>query len=164
MQPRASELVAFMRSPTWISPAVSQEIVASLPGFTNIPNPEKDAPLRHAQYHFSDSEKKKFREDPEFHRQLRKKIENGMNNQTDVFVAGTTMNDGLRAMMQAEMDKRIGPGHSELKRRLIPQWPPGCRRLTPGDGYLEALVQPNVTRVFDEITEVNEKGLRTGGG
>ncbi len=41
------------------------------------------------------------------------------------------------------MYRRIGPGHEELKEKLIPSWPPGCRRITPGDGYLEALVQPS---------------------
>lgn len=40
----------------------------------------------------------------------------------------------------------------------------GCRRLTPGDGYLEALVQPNVTRVFDEIDHITPTGLVTDDG
>lgn len=40
----------------------------------------------------------------------------------------------------------------------------GCRRLTPGDGYLEALVQPNVTRVFNEIDRITSEGLITDDG
>jgi cation diffusion facilitator CzcD-associated flavoprotein CzcO len=38
------------------------------------------------------------------------------------------------------------------------------RRLTPGDGYLEALIKPNVEPVYDEIIEITETGLRTGDG
>lgn len=40
----------------------------------------------------------------------------------------------------------------------------GCRRLTPGDGYLEALVQSNVTRVFNEIDHITPDGLITDDG
>ncbi|KIX04808.1 uncharacterized protein Z518_05679 [Rhinocladiella mackenziei CBS 650.93] len=53
----------------------------------------------------------------------------------------------------------IGPGHEELKKRLIPLWPPGCRRITPGEGYLEALIQDNVTTIHDEIVKVVSEGL-----
>ena len=40
----------------------------------------------------------------------------------------------------------------------------GCRRLTPGDGYLEALTEDNVEPVFDNIAEITEKGLKTVAG
>lgn len=51
--------------------------------------------------------------------------------------------------MLQEMHRRIGPGHEELKEKLIPSWPPGCRRITPGDRYLEALVAPSES--FDSL-------------
>ena len=68
-----------------------------------------------------------------------------------------------QAMME-EMKRRIGPGHDDLKEKMIPQWPPGCklygvlqdntesnqhigRRLTAGDGYLEALVKPSESSI-----------------
>jgi len=38
----------------------------------------------------------------------------------------------------------------EIFEQLLPNFPPGCRRLTPGPGYLEALVQPNV--IAQEMT------------
>lgn len=38
------------------------------------------------------------------------------------------------------------------------------RRLTPGDGYLEALIQPDVEHVFCEITSIDETGLNTEDG
>ncbi|GKT45202.1 FAD-binding monooxygenase aflW [Colletotrichum spaethianum] len=33
------------------------------------------------------------------------------------------------------------------------------RRLTPGDGYLEALIKPNVECIFGEIARITETGL-----
>lgn len=38
------------------------------------------------------------------------------------------------------------------------------RRITPGDGYLEALVRPNVTTNHEEIESVNETGLLDSNG
>lgn len=41
---------------------------------------------------------------------------------------------------------------------------PSLRRLTPGDGYLEALIQPNVLPVYSDITHIDEAGLATEDG
>lgn len=101
-----------------------------------------DAPPN-AQYYFSEEEKKKFRDDPEFHLAYRKKLESAVNNLFEMFLKDTDTNRAAEKLMRAEMNRRIGPGHDELKEKLIPSWPPGCRRITPGDGYLEALVQPS---------------------
>lgn len=76
-----------------------------------------------------------------------------------MYIAGSDTSIAVEAAMREEMNRRIGPGHEELKSKLIPSFPPGCKRLTPGDGYLEALVQPNTTCVHKEIAEVVPEGL-----
>ncbi len=110
-------------------------------------------------YFYTDAEKKRFRGDPEHHLQYRKKLDADFNASYDIFIAGSDASQRAEAGMKAEMIRRIGPGHEELKEKLIPSWPPGCRRLTPGDGYLEALVQPNVVRVHKEIAKVVLEGI-----
>lgn len=58
----------------------------------------------------------------------------------------------------------------ELAARLAPGYRPGCRRLTPGDGYLEALQQANCRDDWTRITRATARGLvtttttTTGGG
>ena len=47
----------------------------------------------------------------------------------------------------------------EIYESLIPSFPPGCRRLTPGPGYLEALVEDNLTFIGRGIQMVTENGL-----
>lgn len=42
-------------------------------------------------------------------------------------------------------------GDEELVARLTPDFPPNCRRLTPGPGYLEALKAPNVNLIQTPI-------------
>jgi hypothetical protein len=45
---------------------------------------------------------------------------------------------------------------------LIPEWPVGCRRETPGPGYLECFLRSNVKLEKTEITRVNERGESVG--
>jgi hypothetical protein len=53
MQPDVSEMIVFMRSPTWISPAVAQEVVAALPGSTTLSGQEQmKNPLLAGQHYF----------------------------------------------------------------------------------------------------------------
>lgn len=41
---------------------------------------------------------------------------------------------------------------------LVPNWSPGCRRLTPGVNYLETLTKDNVQVELGEIRQVTETG------
>lgn len=115
-----------MRSPTWISPAVASDVKA---GFSDSEHSEETAKVKHPlvamQHRFSTEEITKFKTQPDYHLEFRKKMENVMNNSTDVFVAGSEMSNTARKMMTTEMEKRIGPGNEELKRKLIPKWAPG---------------------------------------
>jgi hypothetical protein len=131
-----------MRSVTWISPAVGQDALDEQREQNMDSNTNKQAPSN-AQYYFSEEEKQKFRDDPEFHLAYRKKLEAAVNNLFEMFLKGSQTSRDAARLMKAEMYRRIGPGHEELKQKLVPSWPPGCRRITPGDGYLEALVQPS---------------------
>jgi cation diffusion facilitator CzcD-associated flavoprotein CzcO len=62
------------------------------------------------------------------------------------------------------MNKRMGHGHDELKSFIIPKWAHGCRRISPGDGYLEALVQSNVKIIINGIQKVTPEGIVTANG
>ncbi|KAJ4176238.1 hypothetical protein NW767_015511 [Fusarium falciforme] len=52
----------------------------------------------------------------------------------------------------------------ELCAKLIPDWKVGCRRLTPGEGYLEALQASNVAIEFGGIEKVTETGIKFANG
>lgn len=56
-------------------------------------------------------------------------------------------------------------GHDNpLVERIIPTFGIGCRRPTPGNGYLEALTAPNVRVVTDEIQEIVPEGIKLSTG
>ena len=58
------------------------------------------------------------------------------------------------AFMKKKLERK-----PEIYDSLIPDFPPGCRRLTPGPGYLEALIEENVQFVGAGVREVTESGL-----
>jgi cation diffusion facilitator CzcD-associated flavoprotein CzcO len=51
-----------------------------------------------------------------------------------------------------------------LCKALIPTFPVGCRRLTPGPGYLESLTKENVRVVTDNIVKIVPTGLEISTG
>jgi cation diffusion facilitator CzcD-associated flavoprotein CzcO len=54
--------------------------------------------------------------------------------------------------------------NSPLTKHLIPTFAVGCRRPTPGNGYLEALGQPNVRVVTERIQEIVPEGIKLSTG
>lgn len=58
--------------------------------------------------------------------------------------------------------KKMAPKKYHAK--LIPQFPPGCKRLILDPGYLRCLHRPNVTLTFDDVERVVPEGvqLQTG--
>lgn len=115
------------------------------------------------QYFFRKDEINYLSENPQEHLQYRKQIEGAINRGFAIFYKDTEASKMAQWYMKSEMIKRLG-SNSVLMDKLIPTWPPGCRRLTPGDGYLEALVQPNVECHFTEIESIDGKGLLTADG
>ena len=70
----------------------------------------------------------------------------------------------FRDVVETEMRRRLGDGHEELKDFIIPTWSVGCRRISPGDGFLEALVSPNVEPVLKGIERITPEGILTKDG
>lgn len=72
---------------------------------------------------------------------------------------GSETSNAFRKLITEEMERRMGPGHEELKKFIIPTWAPGCRRISPGDGYLEALVKSNVEPVYGGPQKIVPEGV-----
>ncbi|KAM7196083.1 FAD/NAD(P)-binding domain containing protein [Rhypophila sp. PSN 637] len=135
-----AELKCFMRSPTWISFSFGDPAMMSLgldPTITEI----------------TEEQRLKFTSDPESFFKHRKAFENDGNLIHDSTLKGTEMQAMGIQIFRSGMEKKLA-SRPDLLARLIPSFSPGCRRLTPGKGFLEALLEPNVTTIFDSITSV----------
>lgn len=154
----AKDVTVFMRNQTYIGPQIGSGI-SNKAADDNAMDPE--AAGKHI---YTQKEKDKFRNDPAYHLDYRRAIERAVVGGFRAFYRGSEANLQAKAVMQKSMAEKIGPGNEELKKHLIPDWSPGCRRLTPGEGYLEALTQANVKPIFEEITKVTRTGIVTKNG
>ncbi|OQU98935.1 hypothetical protein CLAIMM_04644 [Cladophialophora immunda] len=151
LQKVAKQLKLIMRSPTWISPPFANSVLKDVK--------HGDSDKAHRQYYFSEEEKANFKHDPDSLLFLRRRIESEINLGFELYTRGSKLQEEALQNMREEMIRRIGPGHESLKERLIPKWLPGCRRLTPGDGYLEALTQPNVECIFQGCSHITSDAI-----
>ena len=114
------------------------------------------------QHVFSDQERCEFATKPGVLLEYRRNVERGLNGQFGIFLKGTTTNNETEAYIKSQMQEKLHNPY--LEERLIPNWHIGCRRLTPGVGYLEALGKENVEVVYGEITHITERGCVCGNG
>ncbi|KAK3336591.1 hypothetical protein B0T19DRAFT_454089 [Cercophora scortea] len=145
-----ASLSCFMRSPTWISSAFGDHSMQKL-GF----DPAISA--------FSEEQRRKFADDPEAYFKFRKVIEDDGNIIHDSTLWGTEMQAAGQAMFRAGMEQKLA-SRPDLLKTIIPTFAPGCRRLTPGKGFLEALLEDNVDTIYDGIAAVTETGVTTVSG
>ena len=144
LQKVARKVTNIARSPTWISAPFGEEL--SKEAGTN---PE-----------YTDEEKEEFRNKPEVLRDYRKKIMHTFNHFYEALIEGSASNLEAKAKTKALMKQRL-KNRPDLAAKLIPDWSLGCRRLSPGNGYLEALTEPNVDFIMSNVVEITPTGLRT---
>lgn len=73
---------------------------------------------------------------------------------------------GLTQASADQMAERMkGISDPEVVSKMLSHdFRPGCRRLSPGDGYLEAFHKDNATLTFDPIESITEHGIKTSKG
>ncbi|KAJ6005153.1 FAD/NAD(P)-binding domain-containing protein [Penicillium sp. IBT 35674x] len=157
LQKVAKELQVYMRSPTWISPPFGATALSKL---------QQGQPVNPGsrQYQFTVADKKRFHDDPQFYLRFRKEIEAEINTLFPMYIQNSNISKQFRKLITNEMLQRMGPGHEELKKFIVPIFSPGCRRISPADGFLEALVMDNVRPITKGITKVTPKGIVTEDG
>ncbi|PGG97445.1 hypothetical protein AJ79_09206 [Helicocarpus griseus UAMH5409] len=147
IQPVVKSLISFNRSPTWIAPQFAGHLATD---------------GRHTTY--SEEQKEKFRNNPELLVEYRQEIDQAINGRFPNFYKGSEAQKMSREIVEKGMRERLSKMDPELREKLIPDFDVGCRRVTPGDGYLEALQEDNVEVVRTRIQEINQEGVITADG
>jgi cation diffusion facilitator CzcD-associated flavoprotein CzcO len=143
---KAGHLTNFVRHPTYITPGLGSGAIGGK-----------------VQYYYSDEEKDHFRKNPDALRDYRKKIQHGSNRAFDMFVKGSSAQATARKATAEQMKEKLG-GDVELAAKLTPDYEVGCRRATPGPGYLEAFQRDNVSLVTDRIDHIDSTSIITADG
>ncbi|KAK5114047.1 hypothetical protein LTR85_010353 [Meristemomyces frigidus] len=150
LQKQAKQITHYIRSATWISLNYMSQFTRNADG---------------RNFEYTDEEKAAF-QDPGNLLEYRRKLESVSNGIFKNLVFDETaphVKKGFRAGMEKVMKERLND-NPELVGKLMPTYQPWCRRLTPGDGYLEALQESNATLVDDPVVEVTPTGIRTNSG
>ena len=78
-------------------------------------------------------------------------------------LSGTPQQKAMDETYRNIVSGRLG-NDPELIAQFVPTFNVGCRRLTPGDGYLEALQEKNARCIWSPIIRVTENGILTAEG
>ncbi|GAA5900185.1 hypothetical protein JCM5296_001482 [Sporobolomyces johnsonii] len=150
LQPHAARVDNYVRGSTWIaSPFASTELLKRKPDASN--------------YEFTEEEKKNWAENPAEYHQFRKNMEKELNAVHGVTLKGSALQRGAVDAFAELMKKKLA-SKPHIAEKLIPTFPVACRRLTPGPGYLEALVEPNVEFLSHGIKRITETGIESADG
>ncbi|PVH97427.1 hypothetical protein DM02DRAFT_685009 [Periconia macrospinosa] len=95
--------------------------------------------------------------------EFRRKLAHSATLAYDIYYKGSKLQEDAVLKNAKTMNTRL-QDRTDLCERLIPSYEVGCRRLTPGSGYLEALTAKNSTCVFDPIDRISKSGIVTKDG
>ncbi|KAL6355855.1 hypothetical protein LRP88_09438 [Fusarium phalaenopsidis] len=146
IQPIVSKLINFIRSPTWVTLEYGHAFASE-----------------GRETKFSEAQRQTFRSDRKALLEYRKVLLDGSTKAFDLYYKGSEMQKKAFEANRELMRQRL-KGHEEICERLIPNFEVGCRRVSPGHGYLEALIEPNSTAVFDGIKCINQSGILDNNG
>jgi cation diffusion facilitator CzcD-associated flavoprotein CzcO len=111
----------------------------------------------------SEEQRREFEANPEAYFKFRKIIEQDGNTVHGVTFAASELQKGAVESFRAMMKNHLA-NKPEIAEFLTPSFADGCRRLTPGPGYLEALTEDNVEFVTTKIRSIMPKGVELENG
>ncbi|KAJ5439050.1 uncharacterized protein N7458_010048 [Penicillium daleae] len=150
MLPKVAHIDHYIRSRTWVSPTFAREqIDKRAKGLEN--------------YTFTPEEIETFKNDHQAYQNFRKEVELELQSIHGATLTGHPMQLGAHDAFVANMKRRLA-NKPDLADDLIPAFPPACRRLTPGPGYLEALTDEKVNIIKSDIVRVDATGILTADG
>ncbi|KAI1613524.1 cyclohexanone monooxygenase [Exophiala viscosa] len=140
----------YIRGRTWLSPTFAREKVDQMgKGLDN--------------FSFTPEDIQRFKTDPDFYTKFRKDIELELQSVHGATIKGSPEQMAAVEIFTENMKRRLA-GKPELGDTLLPSFPPVCRRLTPGPGYLEALTDAKTDVITTAIEKVDATGIITTDG
>ncbi|RBQ80032.1 hypothetical protein FVER14953_21065 [Fusarium verticillioides] len=146
---RVKKVYVHIRSPTWITTSFAGRFAG--PGGAN--------------YEYTEEQKASWAADPVAYLEYRRQIEGELNRRFGLYIDNTHEQKAAREFGIAEMTSKLrAGGKEELLKAMLPDFAVGCRRTTPGNGYLEALCHPKCEVVWGKVEAFTTDGLRTSDG
>jgi cation diffusion facilitator CzcD-associated flavoprotein CzcO len=151
LQPLAKRLDHYVRGKTWIAtPMAAKEVELRTNGTGS-------------NFSFTEEEISTWRHDPALYRAYRRRLEEELQSGHELTIRDSAMQNGAREAFTELMKERLAD-RPDIAKHLLPTFPPLCKRLTPGPGYLESLTKSNVDIIATPISKFTETGIITEDG
>ncbi|KAJ5385977.1 hypothetical protein N7509_008518 [Penicillium cosmopolitanum] len=147
IQPLANHVDHYARNPTWIADSFSSG----------------NAGIRRLEPNIIPKSLRETFKDPQVYLEYRTSVEKGFFQRFGAIFKDTPENRELREKWTEIMLHRVSQ-KPELGEQILPDFPPNCRRPTPGPGYLEALTKENVSYIRPRIQRFTATGIVTEDG
>jgi cation diffusion facilitator CzcD-associated flavoprotein CzcO len=162
-----TQITSFQRGPTWITQSLGQALgvgskeeakveVEPVDMSQTIPGDSVGSNFNPA---YTTTDKNRFT-DPKTHNEYRKMLQHGMNKGFRLFKKNSPQNQKTTELTIERMRAALNQD-DRLCEMLIPKWTLGCRRLTPGEGYLESFLLENVDVTQSPIQRITATGVQT---
>ncbi|KLT38493.1 FAD/NAD(P)-binding domain-containing protein [Cutaneotrichosporon oleaginosum] len=153
LQKKALSVTNFGRSKLWISGGWGSKMFEKLHKY------KKD---RGTNYFFTDEDIAAFKSE-EAYRKFRCEIEEDLGSTHELSFRGHPLQAVFADKFTETMRDKLAR-KPEIAAAILPDFPVGCKRLSPGPGYLEALCEDNCGLVTDKIESFTPRGIRTADG
>ena len=142
IQKEVGQLYAFLRSPVWITTGFGAKYAG--PGGTN--------------FAYSKEQIDDFVNNPDQHERYSRDVEGELNKRFTLMHLKSKDQHASRDLVAGIMADQLG--HDEkLVKHMTPPFALGCRRMTPGSGYLQSLRADNVEVVPKSAVQFTEQGV-----
>ncbi|KAJ5717726.1 hypothetical protein N7488_003372 [Penicillium malachiteum] len=141
------KVYVYIRSKTWVTASFAQKFAG--------PNG--------ANLFFSEEQKEYWAKNPDEYLKYRKEVEQELNSRFRLYLKDSNAQKEALQYSISQMQEKLS-AKPEIGDNLIPEFAVGCRRTTPGNGYLEALCSPKVEVIWGGIDSFNESGLLAANG
>ncbi|KAI9798294.1 MAG: hypothetical protein M1833_004866 [Piccolia ochrophora] len=168
IQPSVARVDHYIRGGTWIATNIAESEMKKR-------NPEGD------NFEYSDDEIWSWKKNPEKYLQYRKgqqhssseavwsehsqdvAIEKELQSGHPITIRDSAAQVRVKKLFAESMKEKL-KSRPEIADHLLPDFPPLCKRLTPGPGYLEALTKENVQVITKPISEIVASGIKDTDG
>ncbi|KAF2197053.1 FAD/NAD(P)-binding domain-containing protein [Delitschia confertaspora ATCC 74209] len=114
-------------------------------------------------FSYMGQEKDGWENDREAYLQYRRTLEQSMQSRFGITHRESPLQKDAKERFAVDMQKRLNK-RPDVMEHILPDFPPLCKRLTPGPGYIEALMDPKVNVIPIAISHIDEKGVYTSDG
>ena len=167
-----THITSFQRGPTWITQSLGEALGVTVGADSEDHDDNPEVPVNMEDVSESDeeigsnfnprytrSDKRRFN-NPQKHKAYRKMMQHGMNKGFKIYRKESENNQAATKATIERMRKALNY-NEDLCSKLIPEWTLGCRRLTPGEGYLESFLLDHVSLTQSSITGITPNGIQT---